>query len=253
MTPKRLPLSTLRGPTADEVRRLERAGIRDTAALVRAAPSTSREQKLARAVGIPLGRLREAVNRADLVQVKGVGPATADLLENAGVNSAKELAQRNPKTLATVLERYAQSHRELNERAPDARTVAVLVERARALYDTTAVGSLEQAKDRAHDALTDYVDRVLFGTDPEGASYRTEILQGHSAAEVAAIHAEMLHEVNAFLGRGPSTHQNSEFDPNSSASDATGFLLVGRLSGLYTEVHVRKDDGRADHILVEVD
>jgi len=39
------------------------------------------------------------VNRADLARVKGVGSEYADLLENSGVDTVPELAQRNPSNL----------------------------------------------------------------------------------------------------------------------------------------------------------
>ncbi len=40
------------------------------------------------------------VNKADILQVNGVGPGYADLLEFAGVDTTKELAARNPEKLA---------------------------------------------------------------------------------------------------------------------------------------------------------
>lgn len=39
------------------------------------------------------------VNRADLARIKGVGSEYADLLENSGVDTVPELAQRNPSNL----------------------------------------------------------------------------------------------------------------------------------------------------------
>ena len=67
-------LTQLRGLTATEVSKLGKLGLRTTAALVKAAPTTRKEQELAKKAGIPLARMREAVNRADLVQIKGMGP-----------------------------------------------------------------------------------------------------------------------------------------------------------------------------------
>ena len=53
----------------------------------------------------------EWVNRADLYRVKGVAGQYSDLLEQAGVDTAKELAQRNPKNLLqTLLETNERCH-----------------------------------------------------------------------------------------------------------------------------------------------
>jgi predicted flap endonuclease-1-like 5' DNA nuclease len=41
----------------------------------------------------------EWVNHVDLFRIKGVGEEYADLLEEAGVDTVPELAQRNPETL----------------------------------------------------------------------------------------------------------------------------------------------------------
>lgn len=248
-------LTQLRGLTATEVSKLEKLGVKTTAALVKAAPNTRKEQELAKKAGIPLARMREAVNRADLVQLKGMGPAKADLLENAGVNSAKELAQRNPDALAKTLAKYVDSHRELNYRAPDAKTVAVLVDRARELYGVEAsagITTLDQAKDAAAKALTAYVNDALFDeTDPRGDSYRSEILSGHPKSEWPAIKASFLAELPAWLGRGASPLNNSQLD--SADEDATGFQFTGRFNGLYTEVKILKADGKPQNLLVEID
>lgn len=126
-------LSTLRGLTAAEVARLKKLGIDSTKELLAAAPNTRAEQALAQKAGITQDRMREAVNRADLTQVPGVGPATADLFENAGVNSARELAQRNVASLNRMLAEFAVQHPELNHRLPSPTTVASLVAKAKEL------------------------------------------------------------------------------------------------------------------------
>lgn len=256
MTMSSVSLSQLRGLTATEVNKLSKLGLNTTAELLKAAPSTKKEQELAKKAGISLDRMREAVNRADLVQVKGMGPAKADLFENAGVNSAKELAHRDPKKLTQTLEKYVTAHKELNYRAPDEKTVKTLVDRAKALYevsDTGPVTTLDEAKDRAATALTDYVKNVLFGdgTDPRGDSYRHEILDGKTDAEKADIETKFLAELPAYLGRATSPLGNSALD--TADADATGWQFTGRFNGLYTELHVDKADGAVKNLLVEVD
>ncbi|MBK7864170.1 MAG: DUF4332 domain-containing protein [Archangiaceae bacterium] len=246
-------LSALRGLTAAEVGKLEKLGLKSTSALMQAAPNTRKERELAAKTGISHARIREAVNRANLVQVKGVGPATADLMENAGVNSARELAHRNPAALAETLAGYVDSHRELNYRAPDAKTVAVLVERAKALYgpETPSVTTLDAARPFAAQMLADYVNDVLFTNHPVGASFRREVLDNYPKADWPKVKAQLLAEIPAYVGTGPSPLNNSGLD--SADEDAKGFQLTGRFFGLYTEVKVLKPDGKPGPLLVEVD
>jgi predicted flap endonuclease-1-like 5' DNA nuclease len=42
-------------------------------------------------------------NRFDLARVRGIGPKYANLLEQAGVDTIPELAQRNPENLSAKL------------------------------------------------------------------------------------------------------------------------------------------------------
>lgn len=45
--------------------------------------------------GIDAARVLKFVNHADLIRIKGIGGEYAELLETAGVDTIKELAQRN--------------------------------------------------------------------------------------------------------------------------------------------------------------
>ena len=49
--------------------------------------------------GISAERILDWVNRADLMRIEGIGEEYSDLLERAGVDTVKELAQRNPVNL----------------------------------------------------------------------------------------------------------------------------------------------------------
>jgi predicted flap endonuclease-1-like 5' DNA nuclease len=49
--------------------------------------------------GISAEYILNWVNRADLMRVEGIGEEYSDLLERAGVDTVKELAQRNPENL----------------------------------------------------------------------------------------------------------------------------------------------------------
>lgn len=85
--------------------KLTDAGIGTIEALLREAGSARGRKSLAESSGIDASHLLEWVNRADLMRIKGVGSEYSDLLENAGVDSVKELATRRPDNLhAKMLE-----------------------------------------------------------------------------------------------------------------------------------------------------
>ena len=56
-------------------------------------------KKLADEVGISQQKVLDWVNLADLMRIKGVGEEYTDLLEETGVDTVPELAQRNPANL----------------------------------------------------------------------------------------------------------------------------------------------------------
>jgi predicted flap endonuclease-1-like 5' DNA nuclease len=85
------------GPTY--AAKLEEAGISTTEALLERAGTAKGREQLAAAIGVTTARVLEWVNRADLMRVKGIGSEYSDLLEAAGVDSVRELAQRRPDNL----------------------------------------------------------------------------------------------------------------------------------------------------------
>jgi predicted flap endonuclease-1-like 5' DNA nuclease len=86
-----------------------KAGITTTEALLEACASPQKREALAEKTGISTTLLLEWANLADLFRIKGVGEEYSDLLEEAGVDTVVELAQRNPDNLYQAL-------RETNER-----------------------------------------------------------------------------------------------------------------------------------------
>ncbi len=59
---------------------------------------------LAQELGVDASTVLEWLNRLDLQRVKGIGVVYANLLEQSGVDTVKELAQRNPGNLQAKLE-----------------------------------------------------------------------------------------------------------------------------------------------------
>lgn len=71
--------------------------------LLKMAADRRGRQELAKKTGIANHLILEWVNRADLMRVKGIGEEYSDLLEAAGVDTVRELANRNPDNLHKAL------------------------------------------------------------------------------------------------------------------------------------------------------
>ena len=89
------------GPRLAET--LKREGIGSVEKLLEAGRTRVSRTKLANATGIDEDRLLRFINHADLMRVKGIGGEYAELLEAAGVDTVKELAQRNAANLHAKL------------------------------------------------------------------------------------------------------------------------------------------------------
>ncbi len=74
--------------------KLKEAGVRSAEALLELGASENGRDDLAEKSGVSSKLILEWVNHVDLFRIKGVGEEYADLLEEAGVDSVPELAQR---------------------------------------------------------------------------------------------------------------------------------------------------------------
>jgi hypothetical protein len=72
---------------------------------------------LANATGINQKLILEWVNMADLFRIKGIGLVYVDLLEEAGVDTSKELSMRKAKQLIAAMEKV-NSEKNLVRRLP---------------------------------------------------------------------------------------------------------------------------------------
>ncbi|MCW4007265.1 MAG: DUF4332 domain-containing protein [Candidatus Bathyarchaeota archaeon] len=79
--------------------KLTAAGIKTTDDLLEAGATPAGREKLAAKTGISEKMILEWVNLADLLRIKGVGEEYSDLLEEAGVDTVVELANRVPENL----------------------------------------------------------------------------------------------------------------------------------------------------------
>jgi predicted flap endonuclease-1-like 5' DNA nuclease len=90
------------GPTFGE--KLKAAGVKDTGDLLKNCCDPKGRKGLAETTGIPYDNLLKWTNRADLMRINGVGKQFSELLENAGVDTVKELGTRRADNLTKKME-----------------------------------------------------------------------------------------------------------------------------------------------------
>lgn len=84
--------------------KLRKNGVRTTEALLRHAGTRKGRKNLVGSTGLGDKQMLDWVNRADLMRVKGIGSEYSDLLEAAGVDTVKELRNRNAAALSKRME-----------------------------------------------------------------------------------------------------------------------------------------------------
>jgi predicted flap endonuclease-1-like 5' DNA nuclease len=75
--------------------KLDKAGVGSTDSLLNMGATPAGRKQIADNSGISESLILEWVNHVDLYRIKGVGSEYSDLLEEAGVDTVVELAQRN--------------------------------------------------------------------------------------------------------------------------------------------------------------
>ncbi len=118
------------GPSFGE--KLRNAGITDTNKLLDKGCTRPGRQELAQKTGISEAKLLDWVNMADLFRVKGIGAEYAELLESAGVDTVKELRNRNAENLAAKMSEVNEQ-KKLTRRVPSAEVVKGWIEQAKGL------------------------------------------------------------------------------------------------------------------------
>lgn len=112
--------------------KLKDAGVANTDALLKIGSTPRGRKELAEKSGISETLILEWVNHVDLFRIKGVAEEYADLLEEAGVDTVPELAQRVAKNLIQkVLE--VNEAKKLVRRPPTEAMVADWIDQAKKL------------------------------------------------------------------------------------------------------------------------
>ena len=92
----------------------------------------SKKAALAKTIGVAPSQLTEWINRADLMRLKGVGREMANLLEECGVDSCKELQHRVPANLQAKL-KSTNDEKKITHHAPNLAQVEAWVAEAKTL------------------------------------------------------------------------------------------------------------------------
>lgn len=125
----------LRGASDAIIAKLAEMAIKDNEQFVAAATTPAQREELAAACNCSSGQIRELANRADLARVKGVSGVYSNLLENAGVDTIKELATRRPDNLHAKIVEINDTDK-LTARPPTASMVEDWVKQAKELPKT---------------------------------------------------------------------------------------------------------------------
>jgi predicted flap endonuclease-1-like 5' DNA nuclease len=125
-------LEKIEGVGGFYAQKLREAGIRTTQALLEKGASSQGREEIAEKTGISGTLILEWVNHVDLFRIKGVGEEYSDLLEEAGVDTVPELAQRNAENLYQKLVAVNQE-KKLVRRLPTQAQVSDWIEQAKRL------------------------------------------------------------------------------------------------------------------------
>jgi len=125
-------LSKVEGIGEFYAQKLRAAGVRTTQALLEKGASPKGRTEIVEKTGISGKLILEWVNHVDLFRIKGVGEEYSDLLEEAGVDTVPELAQRNPEHLHQKLV-AVNKEKKLVRQLPNQAQVSDWVEQAKRL------------------------------------------------------------------------------------------------------------------------
>jgi len=118
------------GPKYAEL--LKQHGIDTTDKLLEAGCDRSGRKELAEKTSINESSILKWVNMCDLFRIKGVAGQFAELLEGAGVDTVKELRNRNAKNLAIQISEVNEDRR-LCKATPSAKIVAIWIQQAKTM------------------------------------------------------------------------------------------------------------------------
>jgi predicted flap endonuclease-1-like 5' DNA nuclease len=128
----KVPVETIEGIGPVYAAKLKETGILFVADLLEAGASRKGREGLVEKTGISATLMLKWVNMADLMRISGVGEEYSELLEAAGVDTVKELRNRNPENLYQAM-LQANEQRKMVRRTPHLSEVQSWVEQAKQL------------------------------------------------------------------------------------------------------------------------
>ena len=112
--------------------KLQKAGVRSVAGLLKSCCDKKGRKAIAEQSGIDASQLLKWANMADLYRIKGVGSEYSELLEASGIDTVKELRNRNAANLhAKMVE--VNTKKKLVRQLPSAKQVSDFVAQAKKL------------------------------------------------------------------------------------------------------------------------
>jgi predicted flap endonuclease-1-like 5' DNA nuclease len=130
--PRTIKIITIEGIGPVYAETLAQAGIKTTEDLLKVAATRKGREELVEKTGISGKFILKWVNRADLMRVPGIGEEYSDLLEAAGVDTVRELRNRNPENLYNKMCEINEQKR-LVRRTPHQSEVTAWVEAAKTM------------------------------------------------------------------------------------------------------------------------
>ena len=124
-------LSEIEGIGSAYAAKLQAAGLKTVNDLLEKAAAAKGRKELAAATGIDQKKILKWVNMADLFRVKGIGQEYSELLEKAGVDTVKELRNRNAQNLHAKMTEVNSAGRALVRQLPGQKTVESWIEAAK--------------------------------------------------------------------------------------------------------------------------
>jgi len=116
--------------------KLLQAGAKTAKDLLKLAKTPEDRKKLAESTGIDEHMILKWANHADLMRIKGIRGQFAELLEKLGVDTVKELANRNADNLYETVKKFDLSASPIVRRKPGKASIVGWIKQAKRLKPT---------------------------------------------------------------------------------------------------------------------
>jgi len=127
-----MSIQKIEGIAAAKAAKLQNAGVRSVNALLKKGADPKGRKEIAEKSGFSEAQILDWVNMADLFRIKGISTQYSELLKAAGVDTVKELAQRNPENLYKAMQEV-NAQKRLVRLLPAQKAVASWVQQAKSL------------------------------------------------------------------------------------------------------------------------